>query len=208
MSEAAKQFDESDISVEILGKNVQVTAPMREHVHLKLDKIREMCLPATSIKVFFEVQREDHKAEIIFHFSHFHVTVHAKTNDLYQSFDQCCLKLKAKLRKWKTKIQEHHGKSISEVEIDSHVLDRKLEEVEEINDMIEEETYHEIEDELKPLKVTRKGKRKLPTLTMDEACMRFDLSGEPFLVYREEKDLKLKVMCYDKGHELTVLELE
>jgi RecB family endonuclease NucS len=43
---------------------------------------------------------------------------------------------------------------------------------------------------------------------MDEASMRFDLCGEDFMVYREEKDQKLKVMCYDKDHELTVLELE
>ncbi|MCH9620960.1 MAG: Ribosome hibernation promotion factor [Chlamydiia bacterium] len=208
MAEGAEKFYEDDISVSILGRNVQVTAPMREHVHLKMDKIREMCPPATSIKVYFEVQREDHKAEIIFNFSHFHVMVHATTHDLYQSFDQCCLKLKAKLRKWKTKIQEHHNKSISSMEIDSRVMDRKKEALFEINDMIEEENFHEIEEELHPLNVLHTGSKKVPMLTVDEAAMRFDLSGEPFLVYREEKDQKLKVMCYDKGHELTVLELE
>jgi len=208
MSENAEKFFDDNVSVSILGRNVQVTAPMREHVNLKLDRIREMCLPATSIKVFFEVQREDHKAEIIFNFSHFHVMVHATTKDLYQSFDQCCLKLKAKLRKWKTKIQEHHGKSVSSVEISSNTLDRKRQDLNEINDMIEEENFHHIEEELMPLKVLHTETRSIPMLTMEEASMRFDLSGEAFLVYREEKDQKLKVMCYDKGHELTVLELE
>lgn len=208
MADAAKKFEEDDVSISILGRNIQVTAPMREHIHLKLAKIREMCPPATNIKVLLEIQREEHRAEIIFHFSHFHVMVHSTMLDLYQAFDQCCLKLKAKLRKWKTKIQEHHGKNVADIEIDSNILDRRKEALFEINDLIEEETFKEIEEELKPLEVMRRGKRKIPTLTVDEASMRFDLAGDSFLVYREEKDQKLKVMCYDKDHELTVLELE
>jgi putative sigma-54 modulation protein len=208
MANAARKYEEDDVSFSILGRNVQVTAAMKDHVMVKIEKIREMCPPATSIKVFFEVQREQHKAEIIFNFSHFHVMVHASTKDLYQSFDQCCLKLKSKLRKWKTKIQAHHGKNISSVEIDSNVMDRKRQDLFEINDMIEEENFHEIEEELHPLQVMHRGKRRVVTLTVDEALMRFDLSGDEFMVYREEKDQKLKAMCYDKGHELTVLELE
>lgn len=208
MADPARKFDNNNISVSILGRNIQVTAPMREHMLVRIEKIREMCPPATDIKVYLEVQKDEHRAEILFHFSHFHVAVHAHSFDLYQAFDMCCAKLKAKLRKWKTKIQEHHGKSISAVEIDSNILDRKREALYEINDMIEEENLHQIEEELKPLQVMRRGKIQVPLLTMDEASMRFDLCGDDFLVYREEKDQKLKVMCYDKDHELTVLEVE
>ena len=208
MTNPAKKFDNEDISVSILGRNIQVTPAMKEHIHVRIEKIREMCPPATDIKVYLEVQKDEHRAEILFHFSHFHVAVHAHSFDLYQAFDMCCAKLKAKLRKWKTKIQEHHHKSISAVEIDSNILDRKKEALFEINDLIEEENLHEVEEILKPLQVMRRGKRKISLLTMDEASMRFDLNGEEFLVYREEKDQKLKVMCYDKDHVLTVLELE
>ena len=107
-----------------------------------------------------------------------------------------------------TKIQSHHNKRIADVEIASTVLDRKKEEIYEINDMIEDENLHQIEEELKPLEVKKRGAKKIPILTVDEASMRFDLSGEPFLIYREEKDQKLKAMCYDNDHQLTVLELE
>lgn len=208
MAESARKFDYNDVNVSILGRNIQVTPSMKEHIEVRMDKVREMCPPATDIRVYLEVQKDEHRAEILFHFSHFHVAVHAHSFDLYQAFDMCVAKLKAKLRKWKTRIQEHHGKSISAVEIDSHVFDRKREDLYEINDLIEEENFHEIEEILKPMEVMRRGKRHIPTLTADEASMRFDLCGEAFLVYREEKDQKLKVMCYDKSHELTVLELE
>lgn len=208
MGNTARQYDDNHAEVSILGRNLQVTPAMREHIHGKMEKIREMCPPATEIKIFLEVQKDEHKAEISFHFSHFHVMVSATSFDLYLAFDKCCLRLKSKLRKWKTKIQEHHGKRIADVEIDSNILDRKKEALNEINDMIEEENFAEIEEDLIPLQVMRRGKKKVSTLTMDEASMRFDLSGEPFLVYREEKDQKLKVMCYDKEHELMVLELE
>ena len=208
MGNTARKFEDDSASISILGRNLVVMGSMREHILLKLEKICQMCPPATDIKVYLEVQREEYKAEIVFNFSHFHVTVHATKPDMYQAFDECCAKLKGKLRKWKTKIQEHHAKSFSDIEINSQILDRKKADLFEINDMIEEENFHEVEEELRPLEVTRKGKRRIPMLTVDEASMRFDLSGENFFVYREEKDQKLKVMCYDKDHELTVLELE
>ncbi|MCH9811653.1 ribosome-associated translation inhibitor RaiA [bacterium] len=208
MAEPARKFDDNGVNVSILGRNIQVTPSMKEHIEVRMDKVREMCPPATDIRVYLEVQKDEHRAEILFHFSHFHVAVHAHSFDLYQAFDSCIAKLKAKLRKWKTRIQEHHGKSIAEVEIDSNVLDRNKQELYEINDMIEEENLHEVEEVLKPLAVMRREKRNIPLLTVDEASMRFDLCGESFLVYREEKDQKIKVMCYDKNHDLTVLELE
>ena len=100
--ERAKEFDDN-ANISITGRNIQATFPMEEHIHSKLEKIREMCPAATNIKVILEVNKDRHKAEIIFAFSHFHLMVHSTTLDLYQSIDQCCLKLKAKLRKWKQK---------------------------------------------------------------------------------------------------------
>ncbi len=208
MAEGAKKFDMDDLNISILGRNVHVTDTMKEHVYHKLLKIMELCPLTESIKVFFEIQKDEHRAEILFHFSHFHVMVHATTSDLYQSFDSCCIKLKGKLRKWKTKIQEHHVKNIYSVDINSRVLDRKKQELFEINDMIENENFSEMDHELMPLQVLHHGKKRVPMLTIDEASMRFELEGSTFLVYREESDQKLKVMCYNKDHELTVLDLE
>jgi putative sigma-54 modulation protein len=208
MGAALEKFEEGEVNISILGRNIQITQAIREHIDLRLRKIMHMCSNVMNIKVYLEIQKDVHKAEIVLHFSHFHLIVHAQEEDLYQAFDHCYARLKGKLRKWKTKIQEHHEKKISSVEMDFHVLDRKREDLIEINDMIEEENFHQIEEELAPLRVNRREKRKILTLTMDEASMRFDFSCEPFLVYREETDQKIKVMCYDKNHELTVLELE
>jgi len=208
MADGARKYELDDLNISILGRNVHVTEAMKKHVHEKLSKIIDLCPLAESIKVFFEIQKEEHRAEILFHFSHFHIMVHATTSDLYQSFDSCLAKLKGKIRKWKTKIQEHHEKNIYSVDITSRVLDRKKQELFEINDMIENENFYEIEQELRPLEVLHHGKKRVPMLTIDEASMRFELEGSTFLVYREESDQKLKVMCYNKDHELTVLDLE
>jgi ribosomal subunit interface protein len=208
MGNTARKFEQEGANISILGRNFQITAPMREYILGKMAKICDLIPQATEVKVLLEIQKEEHKGEIILHFSHFHITVHATKGDVYQAFDECCAKLKGKLRKWKTQIQEHHTKNIFDVEISSQVFDRKKEELFEINDMIEEENFHEIEEEFCPLMVMKRGKKRIATLTVDEASMRFDLSSDPFLVYREEKDQKLKVMWYDKDHELTVLELE
>lgn len=207
VEEKVEEFS-NDLKISVLGRNVVVTGGMKEHIYTRIEKIQTLCPQAESIKVLLEVAKNEQKAEIIFHYSHFYITVSAAMPDIYQAFDKCCFKLRQKLRKWKTRIQSHHNKSVAQIELDSNILDRKKEELNEINDLIEEENFLEIEEELTPPKVMRRGKKKISTLTMDEAAMVFDLTTEKFLVYKEEKDQKLKILCYDKDHELMVLELE
>ncbi len=194
--------------VSIVGKNVQVTGAMRSHILEKIKKIEEITPPVIEVHVILEIQKGFHKAEIIYKFSHFRITTHAVLNDLYMAFDRACDKLLQKIRKWKGLIQNHHGKKLSEIEMDIQVIDRRQENLEEINDEIEEETMHNVEDSLKPPAVVRRKKRMIPHLTVDEAAMRIDLSGDSFLVYRAEEDRKLKVLYVRRDRSLGVLEVE
>jgi putative sigma-54 modulation protein len=45
-------------------------------------------------------------------------------------------------------------------------------------------------------------------LTMEEATMRIDLSGDNFLVYRGEEDQKIKVMYVRRDKTLGVIEVQ
>ena len=110
--------------ITIFGKNLDVTASMREHIIAKLMKIEEMTPPVIGIHIYLEIQREEHRVEIEYKFSHFRIVVshvmvkrsHAKMDDMYHAIDMACDKLKRKVRRWKTRIQEHHGKRPAEIE--------------------------------------------------------------------------------------------
>ena len=45
-------------------------------------------------------------------------------------------------------------------------------------------------------------------LTQDEAVMKLELAGEPFLIYKSEEDQKLKVMYRRKDEKLGIVEIE
>lgn len=194
--------------ITILGRNLQVTESMKEHIVTRMKKLEEITPNVIEIKVYLEIQKNVHRAEIFYKFSHFDVITHASAGDMYGAIDIAGHRMRSKLRKWKTKIQDHHAKKLAEVEMSIHVLDQSRESLEEINDQIEEENFKEIEDELKPPAVVKKKKKSVPSLTMQEASMRMDLSQDHFMVYRAEEDQKIKVMYVRRDGTLGILEVE
>ena len=198
---------EEKYKISIVGRNLQVTYPMHEHIIEKISKIEAITPQVIDVHVHLEIQKNEQRAEILYQFSHFHITTHGVKGDMYQAFDLACTRLKKKLRKWKTQIQNHHSKTLSEIELNLNVLDHSKVELNEINDMIEEETLDHMEHVLDPPKIRSVETRKIPMLTMCEAAMRMELSEEPFLVYRCEEDQKLKVMYLGKDQTLGVLEM-
>jgi putative sigma-54 modulation protein len=218
MAQTIKSLDlQNNDHIIIFGKNLEVTAAMRDHIISRLRKIEEMTPPVIGIHVYLKIEREEHHIEIEYKFSHFRISVthtmvkksQTKMDDMYYAIDLACDKLKRKIRRWKTRIQEHHGKKPSEIEERSiQILDKKTEDVDFINDQIEEISVKRLEAEFAPPLVTKEKRRLIPMLTLDEATMRIDLSGDHFLIYRSQEDQKLKVMYVRRDTSLGVLEVE
>ncbi len=194
--------------VTIVGRNLPVTEAMREHILDKVHKIEAITPQVLNVIVYLEIQRSTNKVEIIYKFSHFLVVTHAVMDDMYQAIDLACVRLRRKLEKWKTRIQSHHGKKLSEALMDVHVLDRQKEDLYDINDQIEDATLKEMEKELRPPKIVNKKQYSIPMLTLDEAAMRIELSDLPFLVFKSEEDQKLKVIYVRRNKTIGLLELE
>ena len=192
----------------IVGRNLPVTEAMRNHIVDKVHKLEVITPQVVEVIVYLEIQRNEHRVEVNYKFSHFRVVTHAIMDDMYQAIDLACARVKRKLEKWKTKIQAHHGKKLSEAMMDMHVLDRQKKDLLEINDQIEEANFHEIEDELKPPKIVKKKEFAIPMLTLEEAAMRIELSDVTFLVFKSEEDQKLKTIYVRRDKTLGLLELE
>lgn len=198
MSNAIKHVSDhsQEFHVQIVGKHLEVTNALREFILEKLTKFEAIVKDIIDVHVKLEVNKNETQNECLIRmkFSHFNVTVHAITTDMYASIEKAFDRLFTKVRKWKTKIQDHHGKGIAMQEMRIHVLehagDAELAQDEEIVDM----NNDSLKTDFAIPKIAKEKTRQLKTLTMDEALMKIELSGDHFLVFNCEEEHTLKVI--------------
>ncbi len=187
-------FQGQDYNLTMTCKNVEATEGLKQYLSKKLAKIEKIMPSVIDIHIKFEVQKLDQSVLITMKFSHFLVTAHASSTDLYASIDLAMDRLHLKLRRWKSKIQDHHNKKLSSVDIPVSVFEKQRQEIEEINDAIDEQNNLEKEVFLNSPEIIKSKLRPLKILTLQEALLKMELSDDNFLVYRSEEDQKLKVL--------------
>lgn len=180
--------------VVVTGKNVHVTEAMKNHALEKIAKIERFHTHIMDIHITMDISKLEHSVMIVLKFSHFKVKVQASSNDMYVSIDKAVERLQSQLRRWKGKIQDHHKKSLSEMEMQVNVLERPYSEIDEFNADIERAVSKSVDKALSPPKIIGTEKLSLKMLNSDEAVMKMELSGDHFLIYKDEADLALKVI--------------
>lgn len=205
----AKKFEEASAgyNIQIIGRTVFVTDAMKNHAMQKLAKLERFHNHLIDVHVTLDVNKLEHSALIIMKFDHFKVTGHASASDMYVAIDQAADKLQKQVRRWKDKIQDHTKKKMSIGEMQVNILMRPNE-VAEYNEDMEIELEAERQKKLNPGKVIRKKSIPLKILTSDEAVMKMELSGDPFLIYKGEEDQKLKVIYRTKDGNYGVIRTE
>ena len=167
MAQKVKIGEEAQpVQVTILGKHIDVTTPLKNYILERIEKIEKINQQIMEIVVRIDIQKLDHRVDIVMKFSHFKIAVHAITTEMYSAIDKAFDRLRAKIRKWKGRIQDHHAKGVAIVDLQINVLEKHATDLEEINDEIEEENFKEVEGHLKVPKVYKKKTRPLKTLTL------------------------------------------
>ena len=194
MTDSSKKFDKQDYTVNVIGKHIEITKPIRDYVEEKITKIESLSTDILDIRVTLEVQKLNHKVDIIMKFSHFRVNVHAITENMYSAIDKAFERLSTKLRKWKDKIQDHHAKGVSVTEMEVNVLEHAQHEIEEITQEIVDANNESLKQEYTLPKVLKKKKRPMKQLTIEEAVMKMELSNDHFMIYRSEEEQGIRVI--------------
>lgn len=189
-----KKFAEEEAlgyDIQIVAKNFQLTEPMRQHIWQKLTKIERFHNHIFRVHVNLEIRKLEHDCTIICHFNHFQAKVEASSTDMYASIDRAIQKLQTLFRKWKGLIQDFNKKPLKAVDMTVNVFRRPPENpTDEINAEIEVANLKE----WMPGKVVKTEMKPLKLLKTEEAIMKMELSGEHFMLYRDETDRKLKVI--------------
>lgn len=192
-------------NIYIIGKNFQLTEPMRKHIWDKLVKIERFHNHIMDVHVTLEIQRVEHVCVITCHFNHFKVKVEARSTDMYASIDRSIQKLQRLFRKWKGKLQDYHKKPISMVDLTVNVHRRPpMDPTEEVNEAIDVENLKS----WIPHKVIANEMQVMKTLTTEEAIMKMELSLEPFILYRDEKDKSLKLIYRREDEHYGIIQAE
>jgi putative sigma-54 modulation protein len=208
MSNSKAVENDQGYNISITAKNIEVTTALREHIEGKISKIERLLNQIMEIDVRLDIQKLNHFVDINLKFSHFKIRVKATSNDMYASIDKAFSKLYVKMRKWKSRIQNHHAKGVSITEMEVSVLEHAQEVLEEINDEIIDENNQTLEKHYFPNKIVKRKTRAVKCLTLDEAVMKIELSHDNFFVYRSEEEQKLRIIYRRRDGSLGVMSPE
>ncbi|MBS0619910.1 MAG: ribosome-associated translation inhibitor RaiA [Verrucomicrobia bacterium] len=192
-----KKFAEEEAlgyQIDVIGRNFQVTEPIRKHVWDKISKIERFHSHIMYMHITLEIHKMENACTIIAKFDHFKVKSHASSSDMYASIDRAIDRLQKLLSRYKSRIQDYHQKRASHSEMQINVLQRPFIDTEEANAAIEEENKVREMQTLRPPEIVGKETKPLKTLRVDEAVMKMDLSGDHFLIFRAEEDQRIKVL--------------
>ncbi len=187
----AKTFTDEGLVIHIFGKDVLVTEPMKNYAIEKLSKASKIAHQNVHIHCTLDIQKLDHHVSILMTFSHFTVKVEAVTHDMYSAIDKATDKLTQVLKKWKGKILHHHHRPVIKEEAEMKVIGPYEE---DDLDIYNQEIGSLTKREYVVPKIIATKTHPIKTLTPSEAMMKLELSEEPFLVFRNEEDLKIKIL--------------
>ena len=96
------------MQINISGHHVELTTPIKDYVHTKLEKLERHHDRITTTNVILSVDKLIQKAEATVHVSGKDFFANSESEDLYAAIDQLSDKLDRQLIKHKEKLRDHH----------------------------------------------------------------------------------------------------
>lgn len=210
MSRKTKAAEFADVSynVDVQGKNILATDSMKDYAMEKVSKIEKFMNRIIDVSVILEVQKLEHRCNIILKVGHTKVKSQAISDNMYASIDKAVDRLETQLLKYKSRLQDYHSKDKEAIEMNVNVLRANEADLQEINSDIDDENQKRSLARYTPHEIVRQKKLALKFLTNDEAVMKMELTGDAFLVFKGEADRKLKVIYRRRDDSLAIIEPE
>ncbi len=201
------EFDQG-YNITVTGRHVQVTDGMKQHAMDKLTKLDKLGERIMDIAVWMDIQKLDHRVDIVMRYGHTLIKSHASSTDMYVSIDKAVDKLQTQLARYHQRLTDHHAKAHPVIDIPMKVYGIPLDDVSDVNSDIESETLRKREARFKPHKIMKVETRSLKILNDEEAIMKMELSQDPLMVFRDEASRRLKVIWRMEDGNYGVIEPE
>ncbi len=205
----AKEFQEDEYKIHVTGRDVFVTEAMKNYAIEKVGKIERFSHRIIDVAVTMEIQKLEHRVDIVMRVDHVKIKAQASSTDMYTSIDTAVDRIKKQLTRYKTRINDHTAKALKVTDLKVNVLKKPSEEeVIDVNLEIEEENRRSLMNGFQPHEIVSQETRPLKTLTYNEALMKMELSGDVFLLFKNEKDLKINLLYRRKDENYGLIEVE
>lgn len=209
------EFAHEGYNISVTGRHIHVTDAMKAYAEEKLSKLERIGTRIIDVSLTMDIQKLDHKVDIIMKYGHTLIKSHAITTDMYVSIDQAFDKLQAQLRKYKRRLKNHHAKGHPVIDVPVTVYSPLHQEAvaieideDEANVDIENENKRSLEVSFRPHAIVNQESQSLRILTDDEAVMKMELTHSPVMVFRHEQTRKLKVIYRREDGNYGIIEPE
>lgn len=172
----------------IIGKNIDVTAGLKEAVENKLGKLERYFTPDTEVHVTLSVQRERQKIEVTIPVKGGIIRSEEECNDMYVSIDLVEEIIERQLRKYKTKLIAKHQEGGNFKQ-----------------EFFDKEEPSEDDGEIK---IVRTKKFGFKPMYPEDACVQMELLGHDFFVFRNAETDEVNVVYRRKNGTFGLIEPE
>lgn len=163
---------------QISGKQIDIGDALRTHVQTELDEaVNKYAERPTDAQVIFSKSGHEFVCEATVHLSTgLNASAKGKATEIYAAFDACREKMEKQLRRYKRRLKDHHKDRSEPVELlgaSSYIL------------ASDSDSDAQEPDSLQPM-IIAEMQTKIATLSVGEAVMQMELSGDPVLLFRKE----------------------
>lgn len=96
------------MTINVTGRHIEVTEPMRDHVHRRVGRLLEEHPRIENIHVILDLEKHRHGAEIVLQGAGVgRMEARVESDDMYASIDQAVDKAEKQVRKWLDKVRDH-----------------------------------------------------------------------------------------------------
>ena len=174
--------------ITITGRNIELTAGIKEAVEDKLSKLEKYFKPDTDVNVTLSVEKERQKIEVTIPTKGHTIRAEEVSNDMYVSIDLVEETLERQLIKYRTKI-----------------ISKKMNAAASFKAEYLEDKYEEEEEEIK---IVRSKRYDLKPMYPEDACIQMELLGHDFFVFVNAETDEVNVVYKRKGNTYGIIEPE
>ena len=174
--------------ITITGRNIELTAGIKEAVEEKLSKLEKYFKPDTDVNVTLSVEKERQKIEVTIPTKGHTIRAEEVSNDMYVSIDLVEETLERQLIKYRTKI-----------------ISKKMNAAANFKAEYLEDKY---EDEDEEIKIVRSKRYDLKPMYPEDACIQMELLGHDFFVFVNAETDEVNVVYKRKSNTYGIIEPE
>ena len=98
------------MEIDVSGRHFKVTAPLKEYIEKKINKLDKFSLKIESVHVVLDVQKFHHVAEITLLGKNLRTACKKESADMYAAFDDCFGKLQLQLSRQHDRVKDRKGR--------------------------------------------------------------------------------------------------